>query len=139
MNVSELKAGATLDSLVALAQEWKFMQVEGNERMVIISKTGKAIDYLCRGHTCLEMLNSSKTLYQPSTNGAQSFELIPLIIQIVIEQDGDTFYIYRGGVDSLFGQPLSSSEALEVALCKAVIAAKWGDTIPDDVMEQVRP
>ena len=128
MRVSELEVGSVCDSLVALAQDWKIMRVEGNEGRVIISKTGRNIDYLYKGHTCLEMLNSGKTLYTPSQGNQQTYALINTGIAV----EGNSAWAWKDGICIGY---IGATPA--EAICKVKIALKWSNEIPDEIMEQV--
>ena len=133
MKTADLKADATTDALVALAQDWKIMRVEGNEGRVIISKTGKTIDYLYKGHTCIEMLNSGKTLYSPTQGNQQTYDLIG-IFNLTVGRAHDDYSFAEWG---MYSHQRYTEQELALAICKAVIASVWGDTIPDDVMGKV--
>lgn len=118
MQTSDLVAGQQTDALVALAQGWDIKL---------------SVDW-----PVVTLGPAYMRVYSPSTNPAQWAELIPLLHGVIIEQDGDSYYIYVGGIDSLSGMWLSVDESIGLAICKAVIAAKWGDVIPDEIWEKVK-
>ena len=124
MKVSELKAGATCDALVALAQdlplseEWNCVVGDG----IFIGKG-----------------DGGMKVYSPSTNGAQCFELIEIFNVEILDGFPD-----RQGVQRKARLPLrvdidwQYSATTKLAVCKAVIASKFGDTIPCEIMERLR-
>ena len=128
--LADIPAGDILDALVALAQGWKLLSVEGNEMQIIISKTGATIDYLYKGHTCLEMLACGKEIYHPSTTvTVQWAELIEKFKCDVMWEDGE----WGSFVDNdCMGINYSGATPQE-AICKAVVASVYGDEI--DVRE----
>ena len=119
MQVSELKADSTTDALVALAQGWEQRPT-----------TGQFTWYTKEGYQAIPVKS-----YQPSTNGAQAFELIEKFIvnikSLPIEDNERIWVAHCICHDSEVGSTPT------LAICKAVIASKWGDEVPDAVMEKL--
>ena len=124
MKTADLVAGKQTDALAALAQDWEYELCD-------------QLMYWFHNPTNTYMYDIED--YSPSTTPSQWAELIPLIANIIIEQDGDWYYIYSCDIEAIQGQLwLSSDVKLGLAICKAVIAAKWGDVIPDEIWEKVK-
>jgi len=129
MKVSELKAGATLDSLVAMAQGW-----DGPHK-TNYTRQPNATYWIPKGEI-REVEN-----YTPSSGNAQTYELIEKFrIQLLpLADDGkytgewEAAIINAAGLITGYGYSTPAE-----AICKAVIASVYGDVIPNDVMEQVR-
>jgi len=122
MKISELKAGATLDALVALAQpdlqlgdDWK------QDGYIILGGFG----------------GTPPIKYDPSSGNAQTYELIEKFgVAVSPESHGKwcAEYYGDGHVNPVEYWGSTSAEAI----CKAVIASKWGDTIPDEIWEKAK-
>ena len=114
MKVSELTAGKRLDSLVAIINEWNKTLTNHGRFYWVNNKD----EYVANMH------------YSPSTNGAQAFELAKKHKFAVDFLNGAVVYSEELNAPYISCNP----ELIEEAICKAVCAAKWGDTIPDEVM-----
>jgi hypothetical protein len=124
METSELEAGQITDALVALAQGWELIDFPGDGAMYWDDPNGSSIELEYK--------------YTPSTTGkAQCFELIEKF-QFTVE------FVpaigWRCALDFIDEPQVEivgcSTPAL--AICKAVIASKWGDMIPDEMWEKVK-
>lgn len=114
---NSLTAGPTLDALVALAQGWYRIKSGGEWWDDRVPQPFKV--YV--------------KSYQPSTNGMQAFELIEKFKIDVLWED-DKWGAFSD-CDATGTNYMASTPA--EAICKAVVASKWGYIIPDDIMEQV--
>ncbi len=118
MKTADLAAGPQTDALVALAQELP-LSSEFNQDDHILVGVGDGDLYR----------------YSPSSTPAQWAELIevfPMVYGARIEPGKHKAQCLEG-----FVVELSDSATAGLAICKAVIAAKWGDTIPDEIWEKV--
>ena len=126
MKVSNLTAGKQLDSLVAMAREWERY---GIDQWKIPSLDEAPVGTIRQPNLVAD--------YQPSTNGAQAFELIEEfnILLVPLADEGR----YTGEWEANIGESYNSSWGYSPAeaICKAVCAAKWGDEIPDSIMIQI--
>ena len=123
--VSELKAGPQLDALVALAQGWKRY---GYVQWSIPSTEERPVGSVRQPNLVSE--------YQPSTNRVQWAELIE---EFKIHLDPP---ILNQGWEAFSAKALSmyrqQGSTPAEAICKAVVASKWGDTIPDEIMDSLK-
>jgi len=131
MKISELTDLTQIDALVAMAQGW----VLDNDMWKRNSNNLVNPKYI----VC-EMKN-----YTPSSGNAQTYELIEKFkIEFSQEHycDEDTGELVYSGIheaEVLLSQgwrTFTGSTPAE-AICKAVIAAKWGDELPDDIWRMV--
>ena len=126
MKVSELTDLKQIDQLVAIAQGWEVhVNDSGVYKKELVTSMGGA-----------EYYNYPE--YDPTSGNAQTYELIEKFNLTSLQlKDSWRYYSHETfGSHSYVGRGEGSTPA--IAICKAVIASKWGDTIPDDVMEQVR-
>ena len=123
MKVSDLKAGATTDVLVAMAQGWRLEIHSGG--------TGASAHEMWhdKSNSCVAVN------YHPTTKPAQWAELIERFEMRVGMEEVDVWEA-TAWRDFTAYKKRGSTPAL--AICKAVIASKWGDTIPEEIMEQVK-
>ncbi len=114
MQTSELVAGQQTDALVALAQDWEVKPLLTSYWME-------------RGSDKVIMPIDD---YSPSTTRAQWAGLIE-VFKLSPVYDESAWYVigYR---------ECGYSDTPGLAICKAVIAAKWGDEIPDEILEKVK-
>ncbi len=122
MKTADLVAGQRVDALIALAQDWEYIGRKGNKLKAAVWMAGEGRLIKVSG-------------YLPSTNHAQWAEL-RLIFRVrtaPMYQDGDLIYWTAGTHACLW-----DATTLGLAICKAVIAAKWGDEIPDAIWEKVK-
>jgi len=120
MLVSELTAGKQLDSLVALAQGWT-LWAEG-----VPYSTWSEFD---------------ATPYQPSTNGAQAFELLKENSRIALftsQNNVDALYYDNNGNHHFKTFHYKTNSEISEAICKAFLVGEFeGDEIPDEIMARV--
>ena len=129
MKVSELEAGATCDALVALAQGWELVE----DFMDSGCDDWIANDSVWAGY--------SKEKYQPSTNGGQWAEIVANSSRLAIftsQNNVDALYCDDKGDHHFITVHYEISDDIGLAVCKAFLASKWGDTIPDEIMERFR-
>ena len=123
MKTADLVAGPQADALVALAQDGD-IKLSVNWPVVTLGPAYMLV-------------------YSPSTNPAQWVELIEVLVDFltdypVIQQfNKDTWGIYCPKWGDKNGDYVYAP-TIGLAICKAVIAAKWGDTIPDEIWEKVK-
>jgi len=113
MKISELEQGSITDALVALAQEW-----ENHSSKLWLTDDGFM----------------PKKSYTPSSGNAQTFDLIEkfkINLNYVDHFLEDTYWVANSRTNT-------GSSTPAISICKAVIASKWGDEIPDEIMEKVR-
>ena len=117
MKTADLIADHRTDALVALARGKRFM-VKGGTFIVGPLSEG-----------------SAWIGYSPSTVPAQWAELIEPFVDNIkwsgIKQIAIDWHVRSGG-------HVKSASTLGMAICKAVIASKWGDEIPDEIWENVK-
>lgn len=125
MKIADLKADATTDALVAMAQGWEWHE-----------SNGEGIDcWFKRGAKpwTLAMQN-----YHPTTNPAQWAELVGEFKVSVKWMYCDKRWeacTDRNQPEATLIWGVGLTPAL--AICKAVIASVWGDEIPDAIWEKV--
>jgi len=76
--------------------------------------------------------------YTPSSGNAQTYELIE---KFNLEVNGlykEACYCKNKDPDCKVYWKCIEAKTPALAICKAVIASKWGNTIPDNVMEKVK-
>jgi len=120
MKVSELTDLKQINTLVALAQGWV--------KKISIKPLGNHDYYI---HPSKPYIVVYSGPYHPSSGNAQTWELIErLEVSVTKTPDG-----WEGDIvgRSLWQQGATPA----IAICKAVIAAKWGDEIPDEIMARV--
>ena len=123
--VSTLKAGPTLNALVALAQGWIWNGKDSCWMIPVQTITGD-IDF------------DAIVKYQPSINGAQAFELIEKF-KTDIDCDECLWTVIIWPAYGLSANVVKQKGTTTAeAICKSVVASKYGDTIPDDVMESLK-
>ena len=123
MKTADLVTGPQTDALVALARGWAILQPS----TTIIFGNGQ---------------RSSMKLkdYQPSTNPTQwaelqlEFKVAAGLVNYYEPENGWNASLYRNSAKC---EVWCKGETLGLAICKAVIASKWGDTIPDEIWEKV--
>lgn len=135
MKTADLVAGPQTDALVALAQDWEVERYRQGWRVI----RGKCIAY----HIGVVGWGNPVS-YSPSTTRAQWAELIEEF-EVGLSKAPKSW-----GKDKQYGWQaniLSTDEcnvfmayglSPALAICKAVIAAKWGDVIPDAIWEKVK-
>lgn len=113
IKVSSLQPGPQMDALVARARGWiRVRTINGN---VWYTNNGGSI---------------SVDRYNPSGNGGQAFDLMeayPMVYGYNEETGGHRAQCLYGHVVEL-----GDSETIAVAVCKAVIAAHFGDEVTID-------
>ena len=125
IETNSLKAVPTLDALVALAQGWIRNSKDSCWMIPVQTITGD-IDF------------DAIVKYQPSINGAQAFELIEKF-KTDIDCDECLWTVTIWPIYGLSADVAKQKGSTPAeAICKAVVASKYGDTIPDDVMESLK-
>ena len=126
MRTADLVAGPQTDALVALA--CGFVKVD-HRRFDFDDE-----DWHWEGDTFLCRVNH----YSPSTTRAQWAELIEVFyIDLDNDQEGVIEAIAWADIMSE-GSAKATADTYRLAICKAVIATKWGDEIPDEIWEKVK-
>lgn len=136
MKVAELTPKNGLIEWVVHAQGWRFMRVEGNEKQVIISKTGQNIDFFWTGHSCMELISSSKTIYNPVREAAHIMEIISEHHIEIAEGFPDKQGMQRKARAPYSQNPVwmyGSDDG--TAVCRALVAGTLGEEINDEMME----
>ena len=90
--------------------------------------------FMLNGKVNVELNQGKHYTYCPTQGNQQTYELIEKF-DLTIGRAHDDYSFAEWG---MYSHQRVTEKALALAICKAVIASKWGDTIPDDVMEQVR-
>ena len=122
MRVSELEVGPVCDSLVALAQDWALIESYDDSRF----------DYWEFDDGYCDVKE-----YTPSQGNQQTYEVAQKFkLRVDFKHHTAAYCRWDELTPDYWTEYGGKTTAL--AVCKAVIASEWGDTIPDDVMEQVR-
>ena len=126
MRTANLVAGPQTDALVALARDWHrqcggwFSGLRYGESKFIISKKE----------------------YSPSTTRAQWAELQQtFLVDVLHNSDNVQAWACHNIAGESIEEPIDCFAGLKqdgLAICKAVIAAKWGDEIPDEIWDRVK-
>ena len=127
MKTADLVPGPQTDALVALA--WP----EEDERFGVVASLPSV--------RIPPQVYENGDTYSPSTTRAQWAELLILYNMEITYGYLDGKELLRGaramGKDGMFSSWLYANE-LGLAVCKALIASKWGDTIPAAIWEKVK-
>ena len=127
MKISELTCGPQMDALVAMI--YYFPDGFPDYGMYGVSTVDDRCSVFIDGIGEFD--------YAPSTTGkAQCFELIDIFFNYKIGRSSDRTYCHvRNKHDDIWFSGYGDTP--QEAICKAVIAATWGDTIPNEVMKEV--
>ena len=131
MKTADLVAGPQTDALVALAQDWEVERYRQGWRVI----RGKCIAY----HIGVVGWGNPAN-YSPSSTPAQWAELIEEFglspLPHVVENGIITSWSCARWWPCNAIKPLIGPE-IGLAICKAVIAAKWGDEIPAEILDML--
>ena len=136
MKIENIPAGPQLDALVAMAQWWELIQLTSSSGWMLHPSDYEGIYKWFTEDGEKPPIN--KEDYTPSTTPAQWAELIEAFDVSVWVAYDDKTEAKLFGAQTESGRGVYSRAGYGEAICKAVIAAKWGDVIPDDVWEKVK-
>ena len=125
MKTADLVAGPQTDALVALARDWEVERYHQGWRVI----RGKCIAY----HIGVVGWGNPAN-YSPSSTPAQWAELMVTFDVWLSSDDAVKFASCLPHVN----RAVQEGKTHGLAICKAVIAAKWGDEIPDEIWEKVK-
>jgi len=117
MKVSELK-GEKLDYWTGISAGYTIGPVGGmDEQVIVVSKTGQGIDYLWKGHTCLELLQSGLHVWNPTKNWSQ---LGPLI-----EKCWMGIHVWMTVWFGRNWHEMFPVDEMRIWFCRAIVASKY--------------
>lgn len=116
MKTADLVADHRTDALVALARKWELLKQDGLWKDT--DGYGRPVDS-----------------YSPSTTRAQWAELIEVFEMDIFSRKKSTLVAIWIDDDT---QLRFIAKTIGLAICKAVIAAKWGDELPDEIWDLLK-
>jgi len=120
MRVSELTDLKQINALVALAQGWELFRYDNFGFIMWRTKNGHAWH---------------EDHYQPASGNAQTYELIE---KFGISVTHNKHKEHPDWLAHIYAVSVQAGPTPAIAICKAVIAAEWGENIPDEIMEKIR-
>jgi hypothetical protein len=119
MKTKDLTAGPLLDALVAMSYP------EEDSEIAVVAGVRSAGIPPQSYHGC--------DRFEPSTNGGQAYELMAENDMYISSDEDVKIASMTPHMNGVIQEGATHAEAI----CKAKVAAKWGDEIPDDVIERI--